>query len=139
MSHKDYDAMLAEKLGERPTFTLAGKDFTCRRKLHWTKQSKVFLTLANASGGDALNAASVDFVKACLVPADRAVFEALMQEPDDDYDEDSVITRDQLDELVNDLFDYYAGKAEPSDGDSSTSPPDAGPPSNVVSLNSKEA
>lgn len=140
MSHKDYDAMVAEQLGERPTFTLGGQTFTCRLKLHWRKQSKIFLALANAEG-DQVSEASVSFVRACLIPACREAFDALVAEPEDDeYEDDAaVVNRSQLNALMDDLFDYYAGKAETSDDGSSSSPASTGEPSNVVSLNSKES
>lgn len=139
MAYKDYDSMLAEQLGERPSFKLGGQVFTCRRALHWTKQSKVFLSLANADG-EQFNQASIKFVETCLVPADREKFLALVAEPeDDDYEDgDTVVTRFQINAVVNDLFDFYAGKGEASGSESSGSPEVAGQPSNVVSLNSQE-
>lgn len=140
MSYKDYDAMLAEQLGERPVFKLGGQEFTCRLRLHWAKQSRIFLALANADG-EQLSESAMRFVEKCLIPADRERFLSLLAEPeDDDYEDDTVIiTRSQINAIVNDLFDHYAGKAETSAGDSSATPPDAGQPSNVVSLNSREA
>lgn len=140
MSHKNYDAMLAEKMGDRFTFTLGGQSFTCRRKLHWRKRAGAFLTLSQATESDSIIEATLGFIRTCLLPADRPAFAELLAEPDDDYEDgDSVVSKEQLDALANDLFDYYSGKASESGADSSDSPPVAGQPSNVVSLNSREA
>lgn len=105
---KDFDAMLREKSGGRPEFTVGGQHFTCRSKLPFKKLQKLMATLDNVSVNstdDGVMAAE-EFFKIVLLPQDRDRFMTLLHDEGEE-DDDAVISFTQVFELLNWLSDYY--------------------------------
>src|ERR1700759_2797346 len=90
---RDFDAMLAEKAGVRPTFKVGGQEFTLRSKLPYGKWNKL-LNFMRADETDA-DEATTKFFETVLVRADRERFLSLIDldgvREDDDDDDESVI------------------------------------------------
>jgi hypothetical protein len=142
MGFKDYDAMLAETVGGRPTFKVAGQTFRCRARLPWKKFSKLLLTLtvSTASGDESLTQTE-EFFNLVLVAEDRQRFLDLVnyEGDDDNTDDENVIDPKQVGAILDDLLEYYTGKAPSNASESTATPPGAGQPSNVTSLTPREA
>lgn len=134
MSFKDYDAMLNEKIGGPPTFAVGGRIYTCRAKLPWKKFSEFMLSLM--SGSAATLAGTEEFFRLCLTAGDRQAFlDALNDEGDGTPEGDAkLISNTQVSDILDDLLDYYTGKAPKNAEGSSVQLPGAGEPSRVVSL-----
>jgi hypothetical protein len=134
--HRDFDAMLAEKVGTRPTFTVGGQQFTLRAKLPYRKWNKIMAEMRD----DAIDAqeATANFFRAVLIKADRERFVALLNNDGDDDDDDaSVIGLDQMDQLTDWVMEHFTGK-QPNSSDSSPHGANGtGAPPNVVSLSSR--
>jgi hypothetical protein len=131
MTTKDFDAMLAAKQRARPTFTVAGQEFTARKRLPFKRFQQV-LDMMTADDVDT-DRATEEFFRTILVPADRDRFiEALAYDGDDD---DKVVDYEVLGEMTNWFLEIYTGKAPTSSENSSDGSPSTGRPRNVVSLN----
>lgn len=129
MTTRDFDAMLAERAGVRPTFRVGGQEFTVRAKLPF----KRFATLVNSEQDDEITATE-DFFRMVLVPADRDRFMALL-DADGEEDTDGVIDPEQVKLISEWLMELYTGKGRQSSDGSSDGAATTGPPPNVVSLN----
>lgn len=139
MGFKDYDAMLAEKIGGRPTFKVGGQMFTCRAKLPWKKFSALLLSLTVTSAtGDTPTQQTEEFFRLVLLPNQREAFQALLDADGEDDDETPVIDSNQVGYILDDLLAYYTGKAQPNDSVSTEQQQNAGQPSNVTSLTPRE-
>lgn len=116
---KDFDAMLAEKVGGRPEFILGGQKFTCRAKLPWKKYSALILKLTSGEYRSAEEEMVVTekFFRMVLLPADRdRFFELLNRGSDDEDDEDEdVIANPQVGYLIDWLLRKYNGVPEPEE------------------------
>jgi len=134
MSFKDYDAMLSEKLGGAPSFAVGGRIYTCRAKLPWKKFSEFMLSLM--SGSAASLTETEEFFRLCLTAGDRQAFiDALNDEGDGTPEGDArLISNTQVSQILDDLLDYYTGKAPKNAAESSVQLPSVGEPSRVVSL-----
>lgn len=134
MTYRDFDAMLAETTGDRPTFRVGGQDFTLRAKLPYRKWNKL-MKLMRADDADEQEA-TAEFFRAVLVKADRERFVALLNQEDDD-DGEEVIDLAQMDKITDWIMEHFTGKL----GNSSDSSPNGvngtGPQRNVVSLQSR--
>lgn len=129
---KDFDAMLAEKVGGRPSFQLCGEKFECRSKLPWRKWNAMILSLQleDNTAEDTVE----NFFNLVLVKQDRERFFALIDKEDEDDDEETFVSDEQIGKVMSWLLDYYTGKAEQSDESSSDKPPTTGRPAKRVSL-----
>jgi hypothetical protein len=139
VSYTDYDAMLAEKAGGRPEFTVAGQRFTARSKLSWKKFNSWVLSMegVDATSQEAVDR-TVDFFRMALLPESRERFIALLDFEGDDDDPDAdmrVISNEAMTAILDDLLARYTGKAKKNETESSSGPGTTGPSSNVVSLN----
>ncbi len=137
---RDFDAMLAEKANVRPTFKVAGQEFSLRAKLPYRKWRKV----QQAMRADDITAheANLLFFGAVLVRGDVDRFLDLLDADDDDdgeRDDTEELGVDQLDEIISWAPEHFTGKPSES-GDGSTSGANTtGAAPNVVSLQSKQA
>lgn len=131
MATKDFDAMLVETAGTRPTFKVGGQQFTIRKKLPYKK----FLRLMAAMGEEDAETGEAEdlFFKAVLIPEDRDRFLELLNNEGDD-DEDAVIDPVQLRAITEWLMGVYTGKAPTSSDSSSNGPSTTGGQRKVVSL-----
>lgn len=133
MVTRDFDAMLAERAGVRPTFRVAGQTFTVKAKLNFRKFSKM-LSALGADDTDE-NEAMDEFFRMVLIPQDRDRFFELLDS--DDEDESKVVGADQMRALSQWLMEHYTGKPQTSEESSSDGSASAGESPNVVSLNSR--
>lgn len=130
---RDFDAMLAEKAGVKPTFKIGGQVFTLRSKLPYNKWNELVATMRDPDGDD--TAATVRFFNISLIKADRQRFADLLVSDDDD--DDKVIGLSQMGGLTDWVMEHFTGKAPESSSSSSPGSNDIGAPPNVVSLKSK--
>lgn len=137
MVTRDFDAMLAERAGVRPTFRLAGQVFTVKAKLPH-KRYRTFLAALTADDADE-DALQDEFFRMCLVPQDRERFFLLLdyEGEGDEVDEWSVASPEQVSELMTWLLETYTGKRSDSSGSSSDGSGVTGTSQNVVSLNAR--
>ncbi|MDP8971150.1 MAG: hypothetical protein M3N52_11790 [Actinomycetota bacterium] len=132
MATRDFDAMLAEKAGVRPTFTVAGQTFTARAKVPFKKFTRMLAAIDDDA--DVVDTAEKLFDLA-LIKADRQRFQDLLDaDGDDEGDEDAVVSLAQLNQITEWLMEIYTGKPQTSTNSSSPGPSETGPSSNVVSL-----
>jgi hypothetical protein len=133
---RDFDAMLAEQAGVRPTFKVGGQEFTLRAKLPYTKWNKLVAHM-RADDTDAMEATS-EFFNTVLIRSDRERFAALLEQEDDDSeDEVGVIGLSQMDALTDWVMEYFTGKLQSSSNGSSPGANGTGQQRNVVSLSSR--
>lgn len=134
----DFDAMLAEKAGKRPTFRIGGQEFTLRAKLPYATWNKVLQAMRD-DDVDAQDS-TAEFFNAVLIRADRARFAELLDREDGDEDDDedeNVIDLSQMDSLTTKIMEHFTGKQLSSTDGSSPGASATGPAPNVVSLSSK--
>jgi len=133
MVTRDFDAMLAERAGVRPTFKIGGQEFTMKAKLPQKKYfaMRYFMADDNTSEEDAYR----KLFETVLVKDDRDRFFEMLNSETDDEDDESVIDITQLDALGMWILEFYSGKAEASTNSSSAGTNGTGPQRNVVSLN----
>jgi len=131
MTVKDFDAMLAERAGVRPTFKVSGQEFQVRSKLPYKKFQSMMAAMT-AEGADT-DAATDEFFRAVITKADRDRFLALLNDDGED-DEDRVIDPAQMGAIIDWLISLYTGKAHTSSASSSDGPNPTGLQRNVVSL-----
>lgn len=138
---RDFDAMLAEKAGVKPTFKIGGQEFTLRAKLPYAKWNKLLAVMSDPDGDDM--AASEQFFKIALIKADRERFSALLHagagDDDEDDDDDAVIGLSQMPELTDWVMEHFTGKAQSASNSSSPGANGTGAQPNVISLKSKQA
>lgn len=137
MVTRDFDAMLAEQAGIRPTFKVGGQEFTLRSKLPYAKWNKL-LAVMRADDVEE-SAATAEFFNTVLIRADRQRFLDLLAKEDDDDDDDAVVGLTQMNELTDWVMGHFTGKLLSSSGGSSPGANGTGPAPNVVSLQSKQA
>lgn len=134
---RDFDAMIAERTGEKPTFRIAGQEFTLRARLPFTRWDAL-LTYMRADETGNLDATRKMF-STVLVRADRERFLALLTPAniDDDDDESgdaAAIGLDQLGPLTDWVMEYFTGKLQSNTDSSSPGVADTGAPPRPVSL-----
>jgi hypothetical protein len=137
MVTRDFDAMLAEQAGTRPTFKVGGQDFTLRSKLPYAKWNKL-LAVMRADDVEE-DEATTQFFNTVLIRADRQRFLDLLNKEDDDDDDDAVVGVSQMNELTDWIMEHFTGKHRNSSDGSSPGANGTGPVPNVVSLQSKQA
>jgi hypothetical protein len=137
MTTRDFDAMLAEKAGIRPTFKVGGQEFTLRSKLPYSKWNKL-LAVMRDDDTDADEATEM-FFNTVLVKGDRQRFLELLAKEDDDDDDDNVIGLQQMNDITDWVMEHFTGKHPSSSGGSSPGANGTGPQPNVISLSSKQA
>jgi hypothetical protein len=137
MSTRDFDAMLAEKAGIRPTFKVGGQEFTLRSKLPYSKWNKL-LAVMRDDETEAEEATEM-FFNTVLVKADRQRFLDLLAKEDDDDDDDNVIGLDQMNGITDWVMEHFTGKRLNSSDGSSHGANGTGQQPNVISLSSKQA
>lgn len=136
MSVRDFDAMLAEKAGVRPTFRVAGQEFTLRAKLPYSRFNELMARM-QADGADQQKETE-EFFRACLIKADRDRFADLLNKMDDDDDEDAVIGLSQMDAITDWVMEHFTGKLRNSSDSSPHGVNGTGLAPNVVSLQSRD-
>jgi len=134
MVTRDFDQMLAEKAGARPTFTVGGQTFTLRAKLPYKRWNKLLASM-RAEDVDPQEA-TADFFDVVLIRADRPRFRELLDRDGDD-DDDDVIDLSQMDAITDWAMEHFTGKLQSSSGSSSHGANGTGPAPNVVSLQSR--
>lgn len=137
---KDFDAMIAEQAGERPTFRIAGQQFTLRSKLPYAKWNKLLAAMRDPDGDDL--AATQQFFDIVLIKADRERFSALLGADDDDDDEDQDDSRigiEQIGPLTDWVMEHLTGKLRSNTNGSSPGADSTGQQPNVISLSAKQA
>src|SRR5688572_7675835 len=132
---RDFDAMLAEKAGIRPTFKVGGEEFTLKAKLAYRKWNQL-MALMRADDTDP-HEATQQFFNAVLIKADRPRFAELLDRLGDDEDEDDVVGLDQMDAITDWVMEHFTGKQRPNSDSSSAGASTTGPSANVVSLNAR--
>lgn len=137
MSTRDFDAMLAEKAGNRPTFKVGGQEFTLRSKLPYAKWNKL-LAVMRDDDTEAEQATEM-FFNTVLVKGDRQRFLELLGKEDDDDDDDNVIGLDQMNAITDWVMEHFTGKHLNSSDGSSPGVNGTGQQPNVISLSSKQA
>lgn len=135
MVTRDFDAMLAEKAGIKPTFKIGGQEFSLRAKLPYTKWNQLLGVMRNDD--TAPDVATAAFFNTVLIAADRQRFLDLLNNDSDD--DDTVIDLSQMDALTDWIMEHYTGKRLNSSDGSSPGANGTGPAPNVVSLGSKKA
>lgn len=131
--HRDFDAMLREKAGVKPTFTVAGQTFTVRAKLPYAKWNKLLLSMRNEDADQM--AATKEFFNTVLVRADRERFCALL---DSESDEDEgVIGIEEMGAITDWVMEHFTGKLQSSSSGSLPGSNETGQSPNVVSLNAR--
>jgi hypothetical protein len=138
MVTRDFDAMLAERAGIRPTFRVGGQEFTLRKKLAYAKWNKLLAAMRSPEADTDANQATIDFFNVVLIPADRERFAALVLKADDDDDDDDVIDLTQMDELTDWILEVFTGKPQSNSNSSKAGSNGTGVAPNVVSLSSKQ-
>lgn len=139
MVTRDFDAMLAEKSGVRPTFKIGGQEFTLRAKMSYGRWTK--LLAAMRSDDVTPEEANVRFFRAAVVPGDRDRFLALLskgEDEDDDVDDENVIGVEELEPLLDWVMEHFTGKALGNSNGSSPGSNSTGPQPNVISLSAKQ-
>lgn len=133
---RDFDAMVAEKVGAKPTFQVAGQVFTLRAKLPYARWEKL---LATMRGDDiAPHEATREFFNTVLIKADRERFlDLLTKEDSDDEDESDLVGMDQMDSITDWVMEHFTGKLQNSSNGSSPGASGTGPQRNVVSLSAR--
>lgn len=131
--HRDFDAMLAEKAGVKPTFTVAGQTFTLRAKLPYAKWNKLLLTM-RSDDADQMKATH-EFFNTVLVRADRERFAALLDSEDDE--DEGVIGIEEMSEITDWVMEHFTGKLQRNSNGSSPGSNETGGSPNVVSLNAR--
>lgn len=138
MVTRDFDAMLADKAGIRPTFKLGGQEFTLRARLAYDKWCK--LLAAMRSDDVTAEEANKLFLTSSLIRADRERFMQMINPPDDADDDDdgpTVVGMQEMDALIDWAMEHFTGKHLNSSVGSSPGLNGTGPPPNVISLSSK--
>lgn len=138
---KDFDAMISEQAGVKPTFRIAGQEFTLRSKLPYSKWNKLVAAMRDPEGDDM--AATKQFFNTILVRADRQRFIDLLEiddidDEDDDAQDDQRIGMDQMSPLMDWVMEHFTGKLQGNTDGSSPGASTTGPPPNVISLSSKQ-
>lgn len=131
---RDFDAMVAEKTGDKPTFKIAGQTFTMRSKLPYAKWNKL-LQVMRGDDVDAMDATR-QFFDTCLIRADRARFAELLDSEDEDDDE-AVIGIVEMNELTDWAMEHFTGKLLSNSPGSSPGSGGTGASRNVVSLSAR--
>lgn len=137
MVTRDFDAMLAEQAGIRPTFKVGGQEFTLRSKLPYKRWNRLLAVMRNDDTDP--DTATSEFFNTVLIAADRQRFLDLLDKEDDDEDDEAVIGLDQMDGLTDWCMEHFTGKLRNSSNGSSPGASGTGPAPNVVSLGSKKA
>lgn len=138
MVTRDFDAMLAERAGIRPTFRVGGQEFTLRKKLPYAKWNLLLAALRSSTEDADANEATVEFFNAVLVRDDRERFAELAVKEDDEDDDDAVIDLSQMNDLMDWVIEVFTGKTSNSSESSKAGSNGTGPAPNVVSLSSKK-
>jgi hypothetical protein len=125
MARRDFDAAADEMLGNRPVFTLGGREWTCRPAIK-------FNAIADIADEDGLEFLRGFFDRA-IIKSQREAWNAFL-DADIDDDDTVPVTGKQLRDVFDWLIEEYTGKSPNSSTDSSPSPEPSGPPSKVVSL-----
>lgn len=137
---RDFDAMLAEQAGVKPTFKIAGQEFTLRSKLPYTKWNRLLAAMRDPDGDDM--AATQVFFNTVLIKADRQRFADLLAEgdddEDDDADDDNRIGIEQMAPLTDWAMELFTGKLQRNTDGSSPGAEQVGQQPNVISLSSKQ-
>lgn len=133
----DFDAMIAEKAGTRPTFRVGGQDFTAKARLPFRAFSKMVDMLSSPDMDDTER--TEQFFRLVLVRDDQQRFIDLLNRDDDGDDEWSVISPEQVQKLTNWLLELYTGKRVESSDSSSDGANSTGQSQNVVSLTPRNA
>ncbi len=131
--HKDFDAMLREKAGDKPTFTIAGQTFTLRARLPYKQWNKL-VALMRADDGDNMDSTHT-FFNTVLVRADRERFAALLESEDDE--DEQVIGVAEMSDLTDYVMEHFTGKLLSSSNGSSPGSNGTGQSRNVVSLSAR--
>jgi hypothetical protein len=127
------------KAGIRPTFKVAGQEFTLRKRLPYATWNKLLAAMRSPEADDDQQKATKDFFDKVLVRADRERFATLLDfEGDDEDDDDAVIGLDQMDQLTDWVMQIMTGKAPKNETSSTAGLNTTGPAPNVVSLSSKQ-
>lgn len=129
---KDFDAMLAEQGNIRPTFKVAGQEFTMRARLPYARWNKLIAVMR--ADGIEQHEATVKFFDTVLIKADRDRFRELLED-DPDEDDANVLDLTQMNALTDWAMEFYMGKLQSSSPSSSPGANGTGAPANVVSLN----
>lgn len=138
MVTRDFDAMLAEKANGRPTFKVAGQEFTLRKKLPYGTWLRLLAVMRSDDVEE--SESNKEFFNTVLVRDDRQRFLDLMvKEEDDDGDDDNLIGIEQMDALTSWIMELFTGKLSTSSNGSSPGVNGTGQQPNVVSLASKQA
>lgn len=139
MVTRDFDAMLAERAGVRPTFRVGGQTFTAKSKVPFRKFSRLMASFTD----DAMTEeqATENFFNLVLIREDRERFFALLDADGDEdgTDDDGVITSEQMNDITEWLMELYTGKQRESSTSSTNGSGTTGASRNVVSLNSRTA
>jgi hypothetical protein len=135
MTARDFDQMLAEKAGDRPTFTVGGQTFSLRAKLPYKRWNKLLASM-RADGADPQEQ-TAEFFRTVLIRADRERFVELLDKEDDEDDEEAVIDLSQMDAITDWIMEHFTGKLRNSSDSSSPGANGTGQPLNVVSLQSR--
>jgi hypothetical protein len=145
MVTRDFDAMLAERAGIRPTFRVGGQEFTLRKRLPYAKWNSLLAAMRSSEDATAeqANQTTIDFFDVVLIKADRERFAALVRkgadsDDDDDGDDDNVIDLSQMNDMIDWIIEVFTGKTPSSSTSSSNGSKEIGAAPNVVSLSSKQ-
>lgn len=138
MVTRDFDAMLAERAGIRPTFRVGGQEFTLRKRLPYARWNKLLAAMRSSDEDADANEGAVDFFNAVLISDDRKRFAELVIKEDDEDDDDAVIDLSQMNDLTDWIIEVFTGKTLSSSNSSSDGPSEIGAAPNVVSLSSKK-
>lgn len=138
---KDFDAMVAEQAGVKPTFRIAGQDFTLRSKLPYSKWNQLLAAMKDPDGDDM--AATKQFFTTVLVKADRQRFADLLEideldDEDDDDQDDQRIGLEQMGPLMDWVMEHFTGKLRSNTDGSSPGAGSTGQQPNVISLSAKQ-
>lgn len=141
---RDFDAMLADKAGIRPTFKVAGQEFTLRSRLPYATWNRLLAEMRDDELDEMER--SRRFFRHTLVKADRQRFLDLLdigqdEEPDGDDEEldEDAIGLDQLGPITDWVLEHFTGKPQSNTVSSSPGSNGTGPAPNIVSLSSKKA
>lgn len=141
MVTRDFDAMLADRAGVRPTFKVAGQEFTMRARLASKKYFELqhYFQSEDTSEEDSLR----KLFNTVLIKGDRdrffQLFDGALDEDNDEVDDELVLDVTQLDAMTTWVMEFYSGK-QPKNSESSNPGTDStGPRPKVVSLNARGA
>jgi hypothetical protein len=136
MVTRDFDAMLAERAGIRPTFKVGGQEFTLRKRLAAPRWNRLLAAMRSDEADE--QESTIDFFRAVIIPADRQRFaELAAKDNSDDEDDEDVIDISQMNDLVQWVVDVFTGKAPSNEISSTAGAGDIQIVPNVVSLSSK--